>query len=318
MCAVLSIVWPVAGKAQQPMRRIGVLAGFTSAEEARPYTSALEKGLEALGWTLGRGLQIDYRFADNDSARTQMLARELVASAPDVLLGVGTSNLVALSQQTRALPIVFIQVTNPERDGFVASLERPGGNITGVSNPDVGLVGERIKVLKQIVPRMTRVLVLFEPDYPTAPSSLRMAGTTAAGLGMRVVQAGARSMSDVERAVADFAREPNGGMIVIQSSLFGINRQRVAALSVQHAVPGMFHLRAFIANGGLASFGIDQVGMWAQAPRYVDRILKGEKPGDIAVQEPEKSEFIINMKAARQLGLDIPRAVLSRATEVVE
>jgi putative tryptophan/tyrosine transport system substrate-binding protein len=266
----------------------------------------------------GENLQIAYRWAGGAGGRAQTYASELVALNPDVLLGVGTGNLVALSQQTRTIPIVFMQVTNPERDGFVASLARPGGNITGISNPNVSIVGERIKVLKEIAPRVTRILALFEPEYPTVPTSLRTMEATAAGLGMTVTPAGVRSVAQVEQAIEEFARAPNGGLAVIQSSLFATARERITALALRHGLPGMFHLRSFVTSGGLASYGIDLMAMYAQVPSYLDRVLKGGNPAEMPVQEPDKSEFIINLKTARLLGLDISQSVIGRTSAVIE
>ena len=312
--------WPLACRAQQlnRVRRIGALMGFAQAEDAKSYTATLEMNLQALGWTPGQDVQIDYRWAGSDTGRIRAYAHELVALGPDVLLAVGTGRLLALSQQTRTIPIVFIQVTNPDRGGFVASLSRPGGNITGISNPDVTIVGARINILKEIAPRVTRLLAIFEPDYPNAPSSLRAVETTAAPIGIHVSQAGVRDVADIEQAIREFAHVPNGGLVVIPSTLFTTARERIAALAAQHGLPGVYHLRSFVTSGGLASYGIDQMAMYAQVPAFLDRILKGENPADIPVQEPIKSEFVINLKVVRQLGLEIPQSAIDRADEVIE
>jgi putative tryptophan/tyrosine transport system substrate-binding protein len=316
----LAAAWPAQLRAQQPnrLRRIGALMGFSRADDGRPFTSTLEKSLQGLGWSLGVNVEIHYRWAGSDPARIQEYARELVAFGPDVLLAGGTGNLVALSQRTRSIPIVFIQVTNPDGGGFVANLSRLGGNITGISNPDVSILGDRIKVLKEIAPKISRLLVLFEPNYPTVPSSLRIVDTTTAALGIKVSHAPVHNIEEVEQAIRDFSGEPAGGVAVIQSALFTTRRDRITALAVEHGLPGIFHLRAFVVSGGLASYGIDQMAMYAQVPTYLDRILRGESPADIPVQEPNKSEFIINLKVAKQLGLEIPKSTIARADEVIQ
>ncbi len=203
---------------------------------------------------------------------------------------------------------MFIQVTNPDLGGFVASLSHPGSNITGISNPELSIVEDRLKILKEIAPGVTRILALFEADYPTAPSSLRAMETTASLLGIHVSQAGVRDVAAIEPAIREFARVPNGGAA----------RERIAALAAQYVLPGVYHLRSFVTSGGLASYGIDQMAMYAQVPAYLDRILKGENPADIPVQEPTKFEFVINLKIAKQFGLQIPKSVIARADEVIE
>ena len=195
-------------------------------------------------------------------------------------------------------------MTNPDTGGFVSSLSRPGGNITGISNPDVSILRDRIKLLKELAPTITRLLVLFDPNHPNVPNSLRMIATITVALGVHVSSVGVHDIAGIEQAIGDFARIPNGGLLVIQSSIFTTKREWIALLAAQHNLPGVFHLRAFAASGGLASLGIDQLAAYAQAPAFLDRILKGEKAADLPVQEPSKSELVINLKVAKQLGLE--------------
>jgi putative ABC transport system substrate-binding protein len=310
---------PITALSQQDsvVRCIGVLMGFSGPEAGRPYTITLEKNLQAQGWTVGENLEIHYRWPGSDARLIQASAQELVSLRPDALLATGSGSLAALSKQTSTIPIAFIQVTNPDKSGFVANLSRPGGNITGISNPDVSILSDRIKLLKELVPRMTRLLVLFNPDHHAATSSLRIVDATASILGIQVSKAGVRENPALERAIDEFARAPNGGMLVIPSTFFSARREQIVGMAAKHYLPSIFHIRSFAVSGGLASLGVDQMAMYAEIPAYLDRIFRGEKPADLPVQEPSKSQLIINLKVAKHLGIEVPGPTIARADEVI-
>jgi putative ABC transport system substrate-binding protein len=312
--------WPLSGRAQQPDRRkrIGVLMGLVQNDpSSRPYIVAFESKLQSLGWTSGQNLEIDYRWTGGDAERFRTDAAELAKLDLDAILATSTGALQSLQRATKTAPIVFVQVTNPDSGGFVASLERPGGNITGVSNPDVSIVGDRLKMLKEIAPKVARALAIFEPDYPTVPSSLLALESAAAQIGVRASSAGARDAAGIDKAIREFAREPNGGLLVIQSPPLVALRERTVALAADQGLPGVYPLRSYAASGGLASYGNDLIVIYAQAAALIDRILKGEKPGEISVQPPAKFEVVINLKTAKTLGIEIPPAVMARATDVI-
>ncbi len=316
-----TVAWPLAARAQQPdrMRLIGVLMGFAANDPgARPQIMAFEKSLAASGWMAGQNVQINYRWTAGDANRMRSDAQELVASSADVILATSTAALKSLQQATHTIPLVFVQVSNPVVAGFVASLSRPGGNITGVSNPDVSVVGERLGLLKEMVPSVTRALVLLQPDYPTVPDSLRAIESVGTSLGIVVTRGEIRNADDTEKSITAFAREPNGGLLVIQSPPLIAARQRIIAAASQHGLPGVYPLRVFAASGGLAFYGSDTNDTYAQAAAYVDRILRGQRPADLPIEYPAKLRLVINVKAANSFKLEIPAAVLARADEVIE
>ena len=319
LLGVGAAAWPLSARAEQSqrVRRIGALIGFASADEARPYTVAFEKKLQTLGWTPGETVQIDYRLTAGDNNRMRSYARELVALSPDVLLASGTGSLAALQQLTHTIPIVFIQVTDPVTGGFVTSLSNPGGNITGITNPEIAIVGERLRLVKEIAPGATRVMALFEPGYPTVPGSLHELELAAGSLGMQLIPAGVRE-GQIEQLIREFARDPNGSLAVIQSPPLSAQRVRIVSLATEHRLPGVYANRSFVTSGGLASLGTDLPVIYDQVASYLDRILKGEKPSDVPVQQPAKAALVLNLQTAKKIGVEIPPTVIARATEVIE
>jgi putative ABC transport system substrate-binding protein len=313
--------WPLAARARQGerMRRIGVLLGFAESDpEQGARTAAFLKRLQELGWTESRNIRIDYRHTDGEIDRIRTHAKELVALAPDVILAQTNVALAALRQATRSLPIVFVQVSDPVGSGFVESLARPGGNLTGFTNFEPEMGGKWIEALKQAASGVTRVAVLFNPEIAAHAAFLRTAQSAAPVFGTTVTAGGVHDVAEIERFVTAFAAEPKGGLIVLPHPLPIVNRDRIIALAAQHHLPAVYPYRFFVTAGGLISYGIDQVDQWRRAAAYVDRILRDEKPADLPVQQPIKYELAINLKTAKALGLDVPPMLLARADEVIE
>jgi putative ABC transport system substrate-binding protein len=318
--------WPRAVFAQQPNRgrRIGVLIGFGKSDpEGEARLAAFRQGLAILGWTDGGNLRIDYRRYAGDADRVRAAAAELVGLAPDVILAYAPPAVVALQRETRSIPIVFAQVSNPVGAGFVESMARPGGNITGFTSFELTIGGKWLAALKEIAPSVTRAAVIINPDNPAAGGFLGVIEASSSSLGVRVSPVVLRSALDaevrvLERALEAFAREPNGGMIVLPDFAAISVRQSIVALAARHRLPAVYPFRYFTTIGGLMSYGIDQIEQSKQAASYVDRILKGEKPADLPVQTPTKFELVINSKTAKALGLAVSPAVLTRADEVIE
>jgi len=313
--------WPLAARAQQPerMRRIGVLL-FQAADEPETQVrvKAFVRRLEELGWADGRNARIDYRWAAAEADRVRRYAAELVALAPDVILASGATTVSALQLATRTVPIVFVNVVDPVGAGFVNSLSRPGGNVTGFTNFEYGLSVKWLELLKEIAPRMTRAAVLRDADNPVTGGQLGAIQGVAPSFGVEVTPLSMREASEIESAVTAFAREANGGMIVTGSPSALRHRQLIATLAVRHRLPAVYSNRVFVSGGGLASYGPDTLDRFQNAAGYVDRILKGEKPTDLPVQNPTKYELTVNLKAAKAIGLEVPPSLLARADEVIE
>jgi putative tryptophan/tyrosine transport system substrate-binding protein len=318
-----AVTWPLAARAQQrggQMRRIGVLAPLPETDaEGQARIAALRKGLQDLGWTEGRNIQIDYRATAGDQARSRAYAAELVALKPDVIVVAAVSeSLSALQRETRTIPIVFTQIHDPVASGFVASLARPGANVTGFSLFDVTTATKWLELLRQIAPGVTRAGIIYDPG---SPSSLDFSPTIEAGaspLGLRLSHFAVRNGAEIERAVSEFGAEANGGLIVLPGSVIVIHRELIVALEARHRLPAVHALRYFVALGGLASYGVDNIDQYRQAASYVHRILKGERPADLPVQAATKFELVINLKTAKALGLDVPPTLLAIADEVIE
>jgi putative tryptophan/tyrosine transport system substrate-binding protein len=313
--------WPLAARAQQGerMRHIGALMGFAENDpEQRARTAAFLQRLQELGWTDGRNIRIDYRHSDGETDRMRAHAKELLALAPDLILAQTNGVLAALRQATSSVPIVFVQVSDPVGSGFVESLARPGGNLTGFTNfePDMG--GKWIQALKEAASGVTRVAVLFHRDSLAHAAFLRAAQKAAPVFGTTVTAGGVHDVAEIERFVAAFAAKPNGGLIVLPHPLPIVNRDRIIALAARHRLPAVYPYRLFVTAGGLIAYGIDQVDQWRRAAAYVDRILQGVKPADLPVQQPIKYELAINLKTAKALSLEIPPMLLARADEVIE
>ena len=312
--------WPLAARAQsERMRRIGVLTPFAADDsESMTRIAAFLQGLGELGWAVGRNVRIDYRWSAGDPDLTRKAATELVALAPDVILATGTPVTAALQQASLSVPIVFAQVPDPVANGFVAGLARPGGNTTGFTTYDYAGSAKWVEVLKEIAPGVTRAAVLRDPTIASGIGQLGAVLAVAPSLGIEMSPIGVRDASEIEGAVTAFAREPNGGLIVLASPLPIVQRKLIIALAARHRLPAVYGLRFFVVDGGLISYGPDSVEPYRRAAGYVDRILEGEKPGDLPVQAPTKYDLVINLKTAKALGLDIPPTLLARADEVIE
>jgi putative ABC transport system substrate-binding protein len=311
-------VWPLTVRAQQAqrVRRIGVLMPFAKDNpEGQARIAAFLKELQQLGWTDGRNLQIEYRW---DTGDLRKAATELVALSPEVILGSATPAVAALQQSTRTVPIVFAQVADPISAGFVASLAKPGGNITGFTNFDYTMGAKWLELLKEIAPNVTRVGVIREPTVTASIGQLAAINSVARSFGVEVNPLGGLDATDIERTVTEFARGPNGGLIVSATPLSANNRGLIISLAAQHQLPAVYPFPFFVTDGGLICYGPDSIEPHRQAAHYVDRILKGEKPSDLPVQAATKYELVINLKTAKGLGLTVPHSVLSRANEVIE
>jgi putative ABC transport system substrate-binding protein len=313
--------WPLAARAQQGdrMRRIGVLLPVaTDDAEFQTRVGAFLQALQQLGWTIGRNVEIDIRWATANADAIRRQAAELAALSPDVILAHGAPTLGPLLHVTRTVPIVFPVASDPVAAGFVESLARPGGNATGFMDWEYGMAVKWPELLKQIAPSVTRVAVLRDPTIPTGPAQFGVIQAVAPSLGMDVVPINVRDVPEIERALAAFARSSNGSLVVTPSGFASVNRDLIITLAARHRLPAVYADRVFVASGGLISYAPDRVDHYRRAAGYVDRILKGEKPADLPVQAPTKYELVINLKTARALGLDVPATLLARADEVIE
>jgi putative ABC transport system substrate-binding protein len=310
--------WPLAARAQQPkVRRIGVLMNTVSDDaEGQARLAAFHQGLQQLDWTVGHNVRIDYRWGGDDAERIRRGAAELVALGSDVILASGTPSVAALRQVTDRIPVVFAQVADPVGAGFVESLARPAGNITGFAALEFGFGAKWLELLKEIVPRVTRVAVLR--DLTIGIGYLAAIQAVAPALGVELTPIGIRDAGEVERAVTTFARGSTDGMIVTPSTLALAHRELIAAVAARHKLPAVYGWRYMVTAGGLLSYGSNTVDPFRRAAGYVDRILKGEKPADLPVQAPTKHELLINLKTARAIGIEIPPTLLARADEVIE
>jgi len=313
--------WPLAALAQQPgtPRRIGVLIQVAEGDpQARIEVATFLRGLQELGWNEGRNLRIDTRWGGGDADRIRKYAAELVALGPEVVLAPGGTVVGALQQASRTVPIVFVNVTDPVGRGYVASLAQPVGNATGFTSFEFGMGGKWLEVLKEMAPRVTRAAVLRDPVITAGMGYLAAIHALAPSVGVQVTPVDVRHTSDIERAVAAFARTPNSGLIVTADPAAIVHREGIIALAARHRLPAVYPYRFFVISGGLISYGLDNIEQYRLAAGYVDRILKGDKPGDLPVQAPTKYELVINLKTAKTLGLEVPPTLLARADEVIE
>ena len=317
-----AVAWPLAARAQQGerVRRIGVSRAATP--QMIP-TCGLEwlrflEVLQQLGWTGGRNLRIDYRWPAGDADRVRRYATELVELAPDVILTIGTSTMAPLLHATRTIPIVFMSVADPVGAGFVDSLARPGGNATGFMQFEYSLSGKWLELLKQIAPGVTRAAVLRDPAISSGTGQFGAIQSVASSLGVELSPVNVRDPSEIDRALGTFARSSHGGLIVTGSGLALVHRELIITLAARYKLPAVYYRRYFVISGGLLSYGYDLIDMNRRAAGYVDRILKGEKPADLPVQNPTKYELVINLKTAKMLGLEVPPQLLARADEVIE
>jgi len=313
--------WPLAARAQQTdrVRRIGVLMS-TAADDAEGQARlrAFVQGLQELGWTVGRNVRIDIRWAAGDAERYRRYAAELVALAPDAILAGGGAVVPSLLQATRTVPIVFTQTPDPVGAGFVNSLARPGGNVTGFTTYEYGISAKWLELLKEIAPHVTRAAVIRDAAIASGTGQWGALQSVAPSFGVELSPVNMLDAGEIERAVAAFARSPNGGVILTGSTLAVIHRDLIVTLAARHKLPAVYNARFFVTGGGLISYGPDSIDPHRRAAGYVDRILKGEKPADLPVQAPTKYELVINLKTAKALGLTVPDKLLARADEVIE
>jgi len=313
--------WPLAARAQQAerVRRIGLLMGVADDREGQARVTALKQGLQELGWTDGRDIQIETRFGEADIGRIRTDAAELVALAPDVIVGQTTPVIRALRQATSSIPIVMAAVNDPVEQGFVSSLAHPAGNITGFMFIDFQMAGKWLEMLKEVAPGVSRAVLMFNPD--TAPHYyvyLRSFEAEPRSVAIEVTAAPVRDTAEIEAAFAKLGREPGGGLIVAPDAFTIVHHPLFIRLAQQHRLPAVYNLRTYVAQGALMSYGPDPYDLFRRSASYVDRILKGAKPADLPVQQPTKFELAINLKTAKALGLQIPDKLLALADEVIE
>ncbi|MFZ2077011.1 MAG: ABC transporter substrate-binding protein [Xanthobacteraceae bacterium] len=315
--------WPLAARAQQPerMRRIAVLTGFAADDPlSQPWITAFVQELSELGWSDSRNLHIDYRWASADVEQIMPFAKELVALKPDVILAHSTPVTAALQRETTDIPIVFVLVSDPVGAGFVASLARPGGNITGFINFEDLMGGKWLELLKEVAPAVKRAAIMFNPDTSPGGGGYFLHSFEAAGaaLGVKPIVAPVRSPSEIERVIGDLTREPDSGLVLLPDIFLLVNRKQVMTLAERHKLPVVYWVGAYAKEGGLLGYGPDYPDLFRRSASYVDRILKGEKPSNLPVQVPTKFELVINLKTAKALGLDVSLSLQQRADRVVE
>jgi ABC-type uncharacterized transport system substrate-binding protein len=313
--------WPVAARAQQGqrLRRIGALMNLAVEDPVSiARATAFSQGLQGLGWTDGRNVQVDYRWAASKPDLFQRYAAELVALAPDVILAAGGAALPALLQATRTIPVVFVHVPDPVGNADIASLSRPGGNATGFLNFEYNLAAKWVEVLKEIAPKVTRAGVLRDASVSQGIGQFAVIQSVAPSLGVEVMPINLRDPVEIERDITTLARSTNAGLILTAAPSGPVHRDLVIALAARHKLPAVYIERLFATAGGLVSYGPDFIDQYSRAARYVDRILKGEKPADLPVQAPTKYDLVVNLKTAKALGLTVPPTLIARADEVIE
>jgi putative tryptophan/tyrosine transport system substrate-binding protein len=313
--------WPLAARAQQAerVRRIGLLMASADDREGQARVTPLKEGLKELGWTDGRNIQIETRFGGGDAGRIRAHAAELVALAPDVLVGHATPGTRALRQATSSIPIVMVAVNDPVEQGFVSSLAHPGGNITGFALINFQMVGKWLEMLKEAAPGVSRAALMFNPDTAsTYYVYLRSFEAEPRSIAVEVAEAPVRNTTEIEEAIAKLGREPGGGLIVPPDAFTVLHHQLLIRLTQQHRLPAVYAYRTYVAEGALMSYGPDVYDVFRRSASYVDRILKGAKPADLPIQQPTKFELAINLKTAKALGLQIPDKLLALADEIIE
>jgi ABC-type uncharacterized transport system substrate-binding protein len=312
--------WPLSARAQRTerMRRIGVLAqGAANDPEIAARLNSFVQGLQESGWSVGRNARIEYRWAAGDEALIRKYAAELVTLAPDIILAAGGNGMRPLLDLTSSIPIVF-DALDPVAAGFVDSLARPGGNATGFTQFEFAMSGKWLELLKQTAPSVKRVAVVRDPVNIASTSQFSAIQAVAPALGVEINPIDVRNTGAIERGISTFVRAPNGGLILVQSPSSDVHRNLIIMLAARHRLPAVYPFRYHVTEGGLISYGPDRLDTYRRAAGYVDRILKGEKPGDLPVQAPTKYELVINLKTARVLGLEVPPSLLARADEVIE
>jgi putative tryptophan/tyrosine transport system substrate-binding protein len=313
--------WPLAARGQQRerMRRIGVLMHLAADDpEGQRRVAAFLQGLQEAGWAVGRNVDIDMRWAAGEADRYRRYAMEIVALTPDVILTSAPPSIRAMQQATRTVPIVFVLVPDAVGTGIVDSLSRPGGNATGFTSTELGMPVKWLELLKEIAPKMTRAAVLRDAADATAIGQFGAVKGAAPSFGVEISPIGVGNAEEIERGITAFAREPNGGLIVLPVPTTVMHRTLIIMLAAQHRLPAVYNSRYWIAEGGLVSYGPDVLDQYRRTAGYVDRILRGTKPADLPVQAPTKYELVINLKTAKALGLEVPPTLLARADEVIE
>jgi putative tryptophan/tyrosine transport system substrate-binding protein len=313
--------WPLAARAQQDkrMRRVGALMPWSANDpQVHARYAAFLQGLQQLGWTVGNNIQIDARWSMGNQDNTRKYAAELVALAPEVIFTSGSAGVEPLRRATRTIPIVFVATPDPVGAGFVDSLARPGGNITGFTPFEYGIGAKWLEVLKQVAPSVTRAAILRDPGITAGIGLWGAIQSVSPSFGVELRPVDVGDVGEIERDLTAFARTPNGGLILTGSAFAIIHRDLIIALAARHRLPAVYYERYFAAAGGLISYGSDVADQFRLAAGYVDRILKGEKPADLPVQAPTKYDLVINLKTAKALGLTVPDALLARANEVIE
>ena len=321
LLASAAAAWPLAAGAQprEQVRKIGVLMNFPSGDaEGQARVTAFAQALQKLGWTEDRNVRTDTRWAADDADRYRRYSEELLALTPDVILASGSPSVAALLRVTRSVPIVFANVIDPVGAGFVTSMARPRSNTTGFTAFEYSISGKWLELLKEITPNLTRVAVLREPSLAAGIGQFAVIQSTASSSGVDLSAIDSRDAGEIERALAAFAHEPNGGVIITGSSSAVTHRALIISLATRYRLPNVYPFRYYPTSGGLASYGPDSIADFKRAAAYVDRILKGDKPADLPVQAPTKYELVINLRAAKAIGLEIPSALLARADEVIE
>jgi putative tryptophan/tyrosine transport system substrate-binding protein len=312
--------WPLAAGAQQGerVRRVGVLINSTATPDQKANLALFQQTLHQLGWTAGRNIQMDIRWAEGDAGEIRRHAGELVALAPDVIVTPGDAGMSPLLQATRTIPIVFNSVADPVGAGFVKSMARPGGNATGFVQFEYSLSAKWLELLKEIAPGLTRVAVLRDADLRSGIGQFAVIQSVALTFGVEPSAINVHDVAEIEAEIAEFARAANGGLILTGSALAVVHGESIIALAARYRLPAIFYRRAFVDAGGLISYGYDVGEQWKGAARYVNRVLKGDRPADLPVQAPTKYELVINLKTAKALGIEIPATVRARADEVIE
>jgi putative tryptophan/tyrosine transport system substrate-binding protein len=317
-----TVAWPMAARAQQAerVRRVTVWIGGSSNDTSSQQRDVTFRDtMRGLGWIDGRNIKIEVRFpTTNTVEENRAAAAEFVALNPDAIVTTGAPILGALHRVTKTVPIVFTLVTDPVADGFVASLARPGGNITGFTIFEHSFAGKWLEMLKEVVPGITRVAVMQNSDHPAWNAYLRAIGTVASGMGVDVTAAPVNSPTEIQATIEAFARVPNGGLVLLPSLVATAHRDVIASVALRHGLPSIYMARIYAVSGGLMSYGIDVNEPYRQAATYVDRILKGAKPGELPVQAASKFEMVVNLKTAKALGITVPPTMLGRADEVIE
>ena len=321
LAGVTAAGWSFAARAQQPerTRRLGILMAIAENDpEGQQRVAAFVQGLRELGWTEGGNIHIDYRWAGADVGRIRSAAAELIDLKPDAIVAQTALTVAPLQQMTTSIPIVFLNIVDPVSSGFVASLARPGGNITGFTPAEMSMRGKLLEVLKEVAPAVSRVGVLYNPVQAPQLGQWHAIETAAPALGVQVSAAGAANADEITHGIEAFANEPGGGMIVLSNPVNDANRGLIIALMARRLMPAIYAYPHYVREGGLVSYGVDPIVQFRQAATYVDRILKGAKPADLPVQQPTKFDLTVNLKTAKALGLTIPPTLLARADEVIE